>query len=177
MTVISKLVDFVHHPHLPHWGLPHLHLPRRLPRFRSRSAQRLAAVEAELRRADAHFMRVHRRYASLVFEQAAAGVRRIEQQLAVQRRLGQLVAAHAALVAARLSMLAEYRSLACELPLCDPVTSIKRRTQVVRACDTAGERAARACFAVKRAQEQDDLPSDLAEELVRVQLELLSLKH
>ncbi|MES1910781.1 MAG: hypothetical protein MHM6MM_003313 [Cercozoa sp. M6MM] len=183
MTVMSKLVDFVHHPHLPHWGLPnlrlrlHLRLPRRLPRFRSRSAQRLAAAEEELRRADKQFARVHRSYSVLVFKQATAAVRRAEQELALQRQLGQLVATHAALVAARLSVLAEYRTCASELPLCEAATPIKRRTQVVRACDSVGERAARACFAVKRAREQDDLPSDLAGELVRVQLELLCLKH
>ncbi|MES1910656.1 MAG: hypothetical protein MHM6MM_003213 [Cercozoa sp. M6MM] len=103
--------------HRPHFNL-HLHFSR--PRFGARRAERVAAAESIARVAEAHARSATRCYGSIVAEQVAAGVRRRQRQLAVQRRLGSLVALHAALVAAQQATCAPYHDLAQELPFYVP---------------------------------------------------------
>ncbi|MES1913774.1 MAG: hypothetical protein MHM6MM_005933 [Cercozoa sp. M6MM] len=207
MKLSRKTVAEYIREHRPHFNL-HLHFSR--PRFGARRAERVAAAESIARVAEAHARSATRRYGSIVAEQVAAGVRRRQRQLAVQRRLGSLVALHAALVAAQqgacaflfcplLSLVlvsmttlctmcgitalhcsvpcaatcAPYHDLAQELPFYVPPE--KRHTQVARATDSASQSSARACMAVTRALKEQELTASVANELLQVHFDLLTV--
>ncbi|MES1913284.1 MAG: hypothetical protein MHM6MM_005485 [Cercozoa sp. M6MM] len=179
MKLSRKTVAEYIRKHRPHFNL-HLHFSR--PRFGARRAERVAAAESIARVAaaesiarvaEAHACSATRCYGSIVAEQVAAGVRRRQRQLAVQRRLGSLVALHAALVAAQQAICAPYHDLAQELPFYVPPE--KRHTQVARATDSASQSSARACMAVTRALKEQELTASVANELLQVHFDLLTV--
>ncbi|MES1911568.1 MAG: hypothetical protein MHM6MM_003981 [Cercozoa sp. M6MM] len=170
MKLSRKTVAEYIREHRPHFNL-HLHFSR--PRFGARRAERLAAAESVARVAEAHARSATRRYGSVVAEQVAAGVRRRQRQLAVQRRLGSLVALHAAFVAAQQATCAPYHGLAQELPFYVPPK--KRHTQVARATDSASQSSTRACMAVTRALKEQELTVSEASELLQVHFDLLTV--
>ncbi|MES1915147.1 MAG: hypothetical protein MHM6MM_007134 [Cercozoa sp. M6MM] len=149
---------------------PHFDFSFCLPRYGARRAERIAAAESIARVAEAHARSSTRHYGTMIAEQVAAGVRRRERQLAVQRQLGSLVALHAAFVAAQQEFCASYHCLASEMPFYVPPD---KRSPLLH---LASKNTARVCLAINRALGKQELTAQLASKLLVVHLDLLKLQ-